>query len=427
MNILLLGSGGREHAIAWKIAQSKKINNLYIAPGNAGTSQCGTNVPLSPVQFQEIKEFSIKQKIDMIVVGPEDPLVKGISDFFAEDPSISHISVIGPNKTAALLEGSKDFSKAFMMRHHIPTAAYKTFTLDTFSDGIQFIQKTNPPYVLKADGLAAGKGVVICTDQKEAIRELEDMLKKEKFGTASKKVVIEEYLQGIELSVFIITDGISYKLLPSAKDYKRIGEGDTGLNTGGMGSISPVPFADDPFMKKVEEQIIKPTLSGLQKEKITYKGFIFFGLMNVKENPFVIEYNVRLGDPETESIMPRISSDFVELLEGVAKQNLFTKNITIDKQTCASIILASQGYPEKYEKGFIIENLDVAHNSMVFHAGTTMDHQSNKVITNGGRVLSVTSLGNSLKEALNTSLSNANIIQYKNKYYRKDIGNDLMK
>jgi phosphoribosylamine--glycine ligase len=426
MNILLLGSGGREHALAWKIKQSKKLNELYIAPGNAGTALCGHNVSIDSLDFEKIKDFVIDNNIQMLVVGPETPLVEGIHDFFNRDIALQHIAVIGPEKMGAMMEGSKDFSKKFMIKHGIPTAAYKTFTKNEIRDGVVFINSLEPPYVLKADGLAAGKGVIITENQGEAVQILNYMLADAMFGEASSKVVIEEYLSGIELSVFVATDGNSYKILPVAKDYKRIGEGDSGPNTGGMGSVSHVPFADKVFMHKVEQKIVIPTINGLKQDNIPYKGFIFIGLMNVKGEPYVIEYNARLGDPETETVIPRIKSDIIDLFEGIANGNLAGKEIIFDERTAVCIMLVSKGYPDSYQKGKMIRNLDKIADSLVFHAGTTTDKSGN-IITNGGRVIAITSFGDSIEEAKAISLKNAEIIDFEGKYYRKDIGKDLIK
>lgn len=433
MNILLLGSGGREHAFAWKISQSPKCKKLFIAPGNAGTSQCGTNVPISATDFSSIKNFTLKEKISMVVVGPEDPLVKGIHDFFLSDNELKNIPVIGPRKDGAQLEGSKDFSKQFMEKYNIPTAQYRTFTLQTLKEGLEFLETLNAPYVLKADGLAAGKGVVIPETLEEAKKELKEMLSG-KFGNASSKVVIEEFLSGIELSVFVLSDGQSYAILPSAKDYKRIGEGDTGLNTGGMGAVSPVPFADEIFMKKVEEQIVIPTIRGLKKEGIVYQGFIFIGLMNVQGNPFVIEYNCRMGDPETEAVIPRIKSDIIEIFEAVSTQTLEKTAIEIDERTVVTVMLVSGGYPGEYRKGipvFIEKGAEKTGNSIIFHAGTSIQNDvaealnGKNIITNGGRVLAVSSYGENIAGALKKSYAVIEKIKFDGMYYRRDIGRDL--
>lgn len=424
MNVLLLGSGGREHALAWKLRESKLLNNLFIAPGNAGTATIGENVELSITDFDVIKEFSLNNNIDMIVVGPEDPLVEGIFDYFREDEDICHIAVIGPSRRGAKLEGSKDFAKEFMIRHNIPTAKFFTVTLENYDEGNKFLESLSAPYVLKADGLAAGKGVLITENLDEAKHILYDMLNGQ-FGEASKKVVIEEYLSGIECSVFVLTDGKSYKILPVAKDYKRVGVGDTGLNTGGMGAVSPVPFADEVFMQKVEEQIIIPTIDGIDDESIRYKGFIFIGLMNVGGEPKVIEYNVRLGDPETEVVIPRIKSDLLYLFCQVALQKLGSTEIEIDPRYATTVMMVSGGYPGSYEKGKVITGLDKITDSIVFHAGTKTN-DGNNVVTSGGRVLSITSLGDNLLEALALSYKNIGEIDFEQKYYRKDIGLDLL-
>ncbi len=421
MNILLLGSGGREHALAWKMRVSPLLDNLFIAPGNAGTALLGNNLDVDPEDFNGVKRAALKNNIDMVVVGPEVPLVKGISDFFLNDPELSAIPVIGPSARGAQLEGSKEFAKQFMMQHKIPTARYLAVTADTIDEGERFLETLKAPYVLKADGLAAGKGVLIIDDIDEARNELQMMLGG-KFGKASDTVVIEEFLSGIELSVFVVTDGHGYMILPEAKDYKRIGEGDTGLNTGGMGAVSPVPFADEEFMEKVEKRIIRPTVEGLKSDGIDYKGFIFFGLIKVDGDPFVIEYNVRMGDPETEVVMPRFQSDIVEVFKAVASGRLKELTPRFDTRTAVTVMMVSGGYPGKYEKGKNILGLDHVEGSIVFHAGTT---SSNGVITSGGRVLAVTSLGDSMDEALKKSYENAENIQFENKYFRKDIGFDL--
>lgn len=423
-NVLLIGSGGREHAIAWKLAQSPLLNKLFIAPGNAGTSSVGKNVPIHGNDFESIRQFVIEQKMDLVVVGPEEPLVRGIHDFFLNDELLREIPVIGPQKAGAELEGSKDFAKQFMIRHNIPTGAYRTFTNETLSEGIAFLKTLNAPYVLKADGLAAGKGVVICKTLHEAETELSDMLANQKFGKASERVVIEEFLDGIELSAFAITNGKEYLVLPEAKDYKRIGEGDSGPNTGGMGSISPVPFAGNEFMQKVEDRVIRPTVEGLKKDGIPYHGFLFFGLMNVKGDPFVIEYNVRLGDPETESVLPRIKTDLLEIFLATAQGKLSEIRMEIDERTAACVMIVSGGYPGDYIKGKNITGLDTVTNSMVFHAGTASEND--RIITAGGRVIAVTTLARDLKTAVAGSLESAEKISFEGSYYRRDIGKDLM-
>ncbi len=422
MNVLLIGSGGREHALAWKIAQSNKLSRLFIAPGNAGTAESGENVEIDVNDFEKIAEFVIANHIDMLVVGPEDPLVNGIQNYFSENKELSKVAVIGPGKEGAMLEGSKEFAKQFMFRHQIPTAGYKSVDLEHLDEGINFLRQLPPPYVLKADGLAAGKGVLILDDLQKAESELKAMLEG-KFGDASKTVVIEEHLSGIELSAFVLTDGKSYKIFPEAKDYKRIGEGDSGLNTGGMGAVSPVPFANVEFMNKVEERVIKPTVSGLKMDGIPYCGFIFFGLMNCNGDPYVIEYNVRMGDPESEVVIPRISSDILELFEGAANQTLHTKDLEIIPESVTTVMLVSGGYPGPYEKGKLIENLDKTSNCMIFHAGTKISE--NDILTNGGRVISISAYGSDFKEALEICYFNAGIIDFEKKYYRGDIGFDL--
>jgi phosphoribosylamine--glycine ligase len=424
MNILLLGSGGRESAFAWKIAQSPKCSQLFIAPGNAGTSQYGKNVNIKATDFKAIGQFALDNAVDMVLVGPEEPLVKGIHDFFLADEKLKAIPVIGPQQEGAQLEGSKDFSKEFMFRNNIPTAASKTFTRDTLEDGLAYLATQGLPIVLKADGLAAGKGVLICATLQEAQQELKEMLTEAKFGDASSKVVIEQFLQGIELSVFVMSDGVNYKVLPEAKDYKRIGEGDTGLNTGGMGSVSPVPFADAAFMQKVTDRVIVPTVEGLKKENIPYKGFIFIGLMNCEGEPYVIEYNCRMGDPETESVMLRIESDFVDLLTGVAEGNLNEKELVISAKTAATVVIVAGGYPGEYLKNKIITGTENVRDSHVFHAGTSI--QGDDVITTGGRVLAISTLQDNIFNALQQATADASRIYYDGMYFRKDIGFDLL-
>lgn len=424
MNVLILGSGGREHAFAYKLSKSKKITQLFVAPGNAGTQELAINFDINPTDFEAVKNVVLNNDIQMVVVGPEAPLVTGIHDFFLADEELKSIPVIGPKKDGALLEGSKDFSKKFMQTHGIPTAKYQSFTNETLESGFDFLETLQPPYVLKADGLAAGKGVLILNSLAEAKSELKEMLANQKFGEASSTVVIEEFLKGIELSVFVLTDGKSYKILPSAKDYKRIGEGDTGLNTGGMGAISPVPFADEDFIKKVEELVVKPTIAGLQKDGIDYRGFIFIGLMNDAGNPSVVEYNVRMGDPETEVVIPRIESDLFDLFEGVANQTLHEKSYQVSSKTATTVMLVSGGYPNDYEKHKEISGVETIKNSIVFHAGTTL--KNGKVVSNGGRVMAITSLANTMEEALAKSYSSIEKISFKKMYFRKDIGFDLM-
>lgn len=425
MNILLLGSGGREHALAWKMAQSAECANLYIAPGNAGTAAHGTNVNIAVSDFERIRTFCIDNRIDMLVPGSEEPLVLGIYDFFKSDAALQHIPVIGPSKEGAQLEGSKAFAKQFMLRHHIPTAAYREFDESSFDEGVDYLRQHTVPIVLKADGLAAGKGVVITSSHDEAVAEFEEMIKAAKFGEASKKVVIEQFLTGIELSVFVLTDGKNYKILPTAKDYKRIGEGDTGLNTGGMGAVSPVPFAQGAFMQKVEDRIIRPTVEGLAKEGIVYHGFIFFGLINVDGEPYVIEYNCRMGDPETEVVIPRLQNDLLELFSAVQQQQLNTVQLMEDPRAAATVMLVSKGYPEAYEKGRSITEVPApAKDQLVFHAGTKAD--GDKVLTNGGRVMTVTSLASDLQIALAHSKETAEAIQFEGKYYRRDIGYEFI-
>ncbi len=424
MNVLILGSGGREHAFTLKLSESKKINQLFVAPGNAGTDKIAKNIDINPTDFLAVKNIVLNNKINMVVVGPEAPLVAGVHDFFLADDELRNIPVIGPKKDGALLEGSKDFSKQFMQKHNVPTAKYQSFTKDNLTDGFAFLETLEPPYVLKADGLAAGKGVLILNSLEEAKTELEEMVSNQKFGEASLTVVIEEFLKGIELSVFVLTDGKNYKILPSAKDYKRIGEGDTGLNTGGMGAISPVPFAGESFLNKVEELVVKPTIAGLQKDGIDYRGFIFIGLMNDNGNPSVVEYNVRMGDPETEVVLPRIESDLFDLFDGVAHQNLDEKSFSVTDKTATTVMLVSGGYPEAYQKEKEITGFENVEESIVFHAGTKL--KDNKVVTSGGRVMAITSFGNSIEEALEKSYNSIDKIHFDKMNYRKDIGFDLV-
>ncbi len=423
MTILLLGSGGREHAFAWKMIQSPLCDTLFVAPGNAGTAAIANNININPTDFPAIKDFVLKEKVDMVVVGPEDPLVKGIYDFFLNDADLKDIPVIGPSTVGAQLEGSKEFAKEFLFRHNIPTAAYDSFTAETVEQGCQFLETLQPPYVLKADGLAAGKGVLIIQDLAEAKEELRNMLVHQKFGSASAKVVIEEFLDGIELSCFVLTDGKSYKILPTAKDYKRIGEGDTGLNTGGMGAVSPGPYVDAVLMEKIETRIVKPTIDGFQKDGIPYKGFVFIGLINVKGEPIVIEYNVRMGDPETEVVIPRLKTDLVELFLAVANEKLDQIALEVDERSATTIMVVSGGYPEEFEKGKVISGLENITDSIVFHAGTKLEN--NQVLSNGGRVLTVTSYGDNFEEAIKKSYQNIAKLQFDKMYFRRDIGNDL--
>jgi len=424
MTILLLGSGGREHAFAWKMTQSPLCEKLFVVPGNAGTAAIAENVAISATDFEAVKALVLKENISLVVVGPEDPLVKGIYDYFKNDESLKNIPVIGPSQLGAQLEGSKEFAKEFLMKHNIPTAAYDSFTAETVEEGCKFLETLQPPYVLKADGLAAGKGVLIIQDLEEAKTELRNMLVHAKFGTASSKVVIEEFLDGIELSCFVLTDGKSYKILPTAKDYKRIGEGDTGLNTGGMGAVSPVPYVDAVLMEKIETRIVKPTIEGFQKDGIEYKGFVFIGLINVKNEPIVIEYNVRMGDPETEVVVPRLKSDLVELFLSVADQKLGDFNLEVDSRSATTVMVVSGGYPEDFEKGKVISGLENVTDSIVFHAGTKLDGEN--VVTNGGRVIAVTSYGDNFQEAIKKSYQNIDKLSFDKMYFRKDIGFDLI-
>ena len=423
MNILILGSGGREHTFAWKIAQSPLCDSLYVAPGNSGTSKIAKNLEIKVTDFEAIKTSVLEHKIDMVIVGPEDPLVQGVHDFFLNDSQLKHVAVIGPQKAAAKLEGSKEFAKEFLYRHNIPTAAYQSFNASNVEEGYAFLETLKPPYVLKADGLAAGKGVLILNDLKQAKIELKNMLVDAKFGDASSKVVIEEFLDGIELSCFVLTDGKHYKILPTAKDYKRIGEGDTGLNTGGMGAVSPVPFATQEFLNKIEERVVKPTINGLQKDNLPYKGFVFIGLIKVGDDPKVIEYNVRMGDPETEVVLPRLKTDLVEIFKAISEERLDEINLEIDERAATTVMLVSGGYPEAYEKGKEITGLKHVNDSLVFHAGATT--KNDKIVTSGGRVMAVTSYGNTYKEAIKKSYQNINKLHFDKMYYRKDIGFDL--
>lgn len=425
MNIILIGSGGREHAFAYKLSQSKLCDKLFIIGGNPGTAQYGTNVPININDFSIAGKFCLDNEIDLVIVGPEEPLVKGIRDFFNADSKLKSIGFIGPDKIGAQLEGSKDFSKAFMQKFNIPTAKYRTFTFDNIHEGVDYVKSHSLPVVLKADGLAAGKGVLICESNEEAVNELEQMIREKKFGDASAKVVVEEFLNGIELSVFVLSDGNNYKILPSAKDYKRIGEADTGLNTGGMGAVSPVPFADDAFLKKVEERIIIPTINGLKSEDINYVGFIFIGLMKVGDDPFVIEYNCRMGDPETEVVLPLIKSDFAEMMKACAEGKLNEYKLEIEERTAATVMLVSAGYPGDYEKGKKMTGLNLCENSLLFHAGTKLN-EDEILITNGGRVMAITSFGNNIGEAVSQSLKNADKIQFEGKYFRRDIGYEFV-
>lgn len=423
MNVLVLGSGGREHTFAWKIAKSPLCADLYVAPGNSGTASIATNLEISVNDFEGVKSAVLKHNIEMLIVGPEDPLVNGVHDFFLNDDALKHVAVIGPQKAAATLEGSKEFAKEFLFRHNIPTAAYESFTANNLDKGFSFLETLSPPYVLKADGLAAGKGVLIIDDLEEAKLELKNMLVDSKFGNASSKVVIEEFLDGIELSCFVLTDGIHYKILPTAKDYKRIGEGDTGLNTGGMGAISPVPFADEALLNKIEERIVKPTIEGLKKDKTPYKGFIFIGLIVVNNEPLVIEYNVRMGDPETEAVFPRINTDLMEIFIAIKNQNLNTINLEVNPKTATTVVLVSGGYPEAYEKGKTISGFENVQEAIVFHAGA--QHSNDEVVTSGGRVMAITALGSDHKEALNKAYNEISKIKFEGMNFRKDLGFDL--